>query len=384
MHSPFGMLVVIPYSSGIGFAIQRLISAFYTAAVRVTGGDEHVHFCFTDSEGGPSRALPSGFSRVVFADLNRGTANEISELCDYVSRSKVSVVFALDLSVQAPALRKLRQSGVKTVISYWGAPMSSLNVGLRLSLKRLEVRMLHRHRPDLFIFESEAMRLHAVQGRGVPRDATVVVNTGVDPAVFRPIPECRNLIFSRLNVPRDRKIVVYMGHLHERKGVHVLLDAADILVAERNREDVHFAFLGDRPGEAENFRKHGRKALEKGRITFGGYHADIPELLAGCYVGCVPSTGWDSFPMSPIEMQACGIPMIVSDLQGTPETIRDGETGVVVRAGDPVVLADTIESLLGDPDRREQMSNQAKAHVLNSLTVENQVSGLVRAIRTVT
>jgi glycosyltransferase involved in cell wall biosynthesis len=83
-------------------------------------------------------------------------------------------------------------------------------------------------------------------------------------------------------------------------------------------------------------------------------------------------------------MQACGIPMIVSDLQGTPETILDGETGVVVRAGDPLVLAEAIESLLADPGRREQMSNRATAHVLNSLTVEHQVSGLVRAIRAVT
>jgi len=381
--APFGILVAIPFSSGIGFAIQRLISAFYAAAVQVTGGVEHVHFCFTDSAGGSSSALPSGFSQVVFADPCRGPAHDMAELCDYVSRHDIAVVFALDLPVQAPTLKSLRAAGARKVISYWGAPMSGLNQGWRLVLKRLEVRLLHRHRPDLFIFESKAMQLHAVQGRGISEDSTMVVNTGIEPTVFRPLPESRNLIYSRLNVPSGRKIVVFMGHLHERKGVHILLDAADILVTGRKRQDVHFVFLGDRPGEAENFREHGRLARKQGFVTFGGYHTNIPELLAGCYLGCVPSSGWDSFPMSPVEMQACGIPVIVSDLQGTPETILDGRTGVVVRAGDAGALANAIESLLDDPAQRDRMSQQARAHVLSTLTVEHQVAGLVTALRKV-
>jgi glycosyltransferase involved in cell wall biosynthesis len=307
----------------------------------------------------------------------------MAELCDYVSRHDIAVVFALDLPVQAPTLKSLRAAGARKVIAYWGAPMSGLNQGWRLVLKRLEVRLLHRHRPDLFIFESKAMQLHAVQGRGISEDSTMVVNTGIEPTVFRPLPESRNLIYSRLNVPSGRKIVVFMGHLHERKGVHILLDAADILVTGRKRQDVHFVFLGDRPGEAENFREHGRLARKQGFVTFGGYHTNIPELLAGCYLGCVPSSGWDSFPMSPVEMQACGIPVIVSDLQGTPETILDGRTGVVVRAGDAGALANAIESLLDDPAQRDRMSQQARAHVLSTLTVEHQVAGLVTALRKV-
>ncbi len=57
---------------------------------------------------------------------------------------------------------------------YWGAPMSSLNQGLKLLAKRLEVALFRRDRPDLFLFESEAMRDLAVKGRGLPRSATDV------------------------------------------------------------------------------------------------------------------------------------------------------------------------------------------------------------------
>lgn len=380
MNESFGILIVIPYPSSIGFAIGRLISAFFLAALRVVGSAERVHFCFSDLDDGPCRFLPENFPRVIAADAYRGDTTELQKLGDYARENFIRVVFALDLSVDARCLGYLRGSGVKTVISYWGAPMSSINKGLRLLAKRFQVRYLSHNRPDLFIFESHAMRSHAVRGRGVPAGSTAVINTGVDPEIFRPLPEHRGLIYSRFDIPLERKVVVFMGHLHDRKGVPVLLGAINALVTERRRSDVHVVFLGDRDGESARFSDSAGAAIELGYVTFGGYQSDIPALLSGCYLGCIPSTGWDSFPMSPLEMQACGIPVVVSDLQGTPETIVDGKTGIKVPAGDRYALSDAIELLLDDPQRRKKMSQLARAHVVDNLTVGLQVERLSNAI----
>src|SRR5690606_32455937 len=241
--------------------------------------------------------------------------------------------------------------------------------------KKLEVAFLRPAKPDWFIFESEAMRKLGVSGRGLAHRNTIVVHTGVDEQRFQPRPEARDLVYQRFAIPQDRKIIVYMGHLHRRKGVHVLLQAAEHIRAQMGREDVHILFLGDRTGEADAFREFYSAAAPY--ITFGGYQTDIPELLSGCYAGCIPSTGWDSFPMSSLEMQSCGLPVIVSDLQGVPETVKRDETGFVVPAGDAQALARAIVSLVDAPQRREQMAAAARARIINGFTRRHQVDALV-------
>ncbi|MFU8832212.1 MAG: hypothetical protein ACNA7J_08665, partial [Wenzhouxiangella sp.] len=176
MNANTGILILIPYPSSIGFAIGRLISAFLRVGSRAVGSVENVHFCFSELDG-PCRFLPEGFQRVIAADAYRGNMDEFERIGKYVRENSIQCVFALDLPVQARCLSSLRRNGVRTVISYWGAPMSSINRGLRLLMKRLEVRYLRRSRPDLFVFESQAMRALAVQGRGVPLESTVVISS---------------------------------------------------------------------------------------------------------------------------------------------------------------------------------------------------------------
>ena len=195
MFADNAILVLIPYPSSIGFAIGRLISAFLLMAERAAGSVEKVHFCFSDIEDGSCRFLPEGFPRIIGADAYQGDMGDLKKLGKYIREHSIRCVFALDLSVQAKCLGVLRANGVRTVVSYWGAPMSSVNTGLRLLAKRLEVRYLRPMRPDLFVFESHAMRTHAVQGRGIPQESTVVINTGVDTERFFPKPEYAQLAY---------------------------------------------------------------------------------------------------------------------------------------------------------------------------------------------
>lgn len=372
------MLIIIPFGITISFAIVRLIGVFYEMALRLTGDPAQVHFAFTSVKGARSTALPASFDRVIEFDLTAPTTSAVDRLTEYVRNAGVSTVFALDLPVDAPYLPALRRAGVRRVISYSGAPMSSINRGPKLVVKRLEVEFFRPAKPDLFIFESEAMRVCGVLGRGLSRKSTTVVHTGVDEQVFRPGAGPAGLAYSRFGIPADRRIVAYMGHLDRRKGVHVLMQAAGQLVRLMRRTDIQFLFLGDRKGEADQFAEYLTDVGD--HVTFGGYQADIPAILAGCYLGCIPSSGWDSFPMSSLELQACGLPVVVSDLQGVPETISDGKTGIVVPSGDPGRLAAAIVELVDDPVRRNAMGVAARHRIESGLTRNHQIENLVRAL----
>lgn len=359
------ILVMIPYEIGVGFAIGRLITAFHAMALRITELQEDVHFAFATLNG-QARSLPAGFTNLLEFNHGKHSADDVGRFAQYIKQHRIHTLFALDMRVDAPCLRVARRAGVRRVVSYWGASMSSI-VPWKYPLKRLQVA-LTRTKPDLFIFESHAMRRQAVIGRGVAQSSTAVVRTGVDANRFRPMP---SQVHERFGIPAHRRIIVFMGHLHERKGVSVLLRASAHLA---QRDDIHFLFLGNRPGEAEAFQ-----AIERGNVTFGGYQDDIPSLLSGCYAGCIPSTGWDSYPMSSLEMQSCGLPVIVSDLQGCPETV-DADTGIVVRAGSYIALWDAIVEFVNDPARRGRMSAAARTRIERSLTTAHQVDNLVRTM----
>ena len=372
-------MVMISYEIDVGYAIGRLIPVFHQACVDLCGSSDNVHFSFGRVGGRSCPNLPDGFDNILEFDYRNPDAAALQCFAEYVRRNRIQTVLGLDLPVTAGFLPVARAAGVRNIIAYWGAPMSSLNAGLKLLAKRLEVRLLRRARPDLFVFESEAMRRMATDGRGVPATQTAVVHTGVDAQRFRPMPECRNILHERFGIPRERRIIVYMGHLHERKGVAVLMRAMDHVVNSRGRRDIHAVFLGNRNAEENGFRDVWSPA--ESFITFGGYQSDVPELLTGSHAGCIPSTGWDSFPMSSLEIQACGVPVIVSDWQGVPETVKDGETGIVTRTGDPAALADAIIELIDDPARRERMGRAARERIEAAFTVSHQVSNLLALLR---
>ena len=115
-------------------------------------------------------------------------------------------------------------------------------------------------------------------------------------------------------------------------------------------------------------------------VRLGGYQRRIPEILAGCTIGCIPTTGWDSFPLSPLEMQACGLPVVVSECQGLPGTVVDGVTGLVVPSGEEAALAKAILRPVDDSRLRLQMGAAARRRIETELTYETQVAQLFATV----
>jgi glycosyltransferase involved in cell wall biosynthesis len=170
--------------------------------------------------------------------------------------------------------------------------------------------------------------------------------------------------------------------MEERKGVRVILQAAAELVNVRRRRDVHFLICGNREGEKERFDGLYRQSPAEAHITFGGYRRDIPELLPGCYAGIIASTGWDSHTLSAVEMAACGLPLLVSDLGGLKEAVVEGKTGYLFPVGDYLELADRIDDLVASPAARHTLSNNAVERARRCYSRETQKKELLRILAT--
>jgi glycosyltransferase involved in cell wall biosynthesis len=220
-----------------------------------------------------------------------------------------------------------------------------------------------------------------VYGRGIPEGITSVTRLGIDPSRFVPPTTQSWYAHDAFNIPRDRKIVFYAGHMEERKGVHVIVKAAVDLVDRKGIRDAHFLILGNRNDEAVRFDPLYRGTAAEPYITFGGYRQDIAQILPCSYLATIASTGWDSFPRSSLEMAACGLPLVVSRLPGLDETVEDGVTGLTFDVGDHVGLADQIAGLLADSGRRDAMSRAARIRVTEGFTIDKQLDSLEATIR---
>jgi len=363
-----------------GYAMSKLERTFFDVMLAITGNEKNITFSFTQYQGEQSKSLPSTFSNVFELDHKKLNNKEYyKEKLETIRQGKFDLALSFDLQVSGSAVNVLREARIKTVISYWGSTISGMNSGPKLWAKKLQVA-LNRKKPDLFIFESESMRKYATHGRGISTRTTEVIQTGVNTSELQPASSSKHYVREMFSIPEASNVAIYSGHMEKRKGVHVIIEAFIHLVKELKDKNWHMLICGNRPGEEINFINTLANCEARNHVTFCGYRDDLPQILPGCDVGIIASTGWDSFPMSALEMAACGLPLLASELQGLTETIENGKTGILFPPGDHVELARLLHELGNDGARRSNMSLAARKRIVDTLSLGIQKKRLISAI----
>jgi glycosyltransferase involved in cell wall biosynthesis len=375
-----GLLIFFHVGSNTGYAIGRLEEVFLEMGLKLTGDINNIHFGYTSLDGGHPAFLPDNFKNVIEFNPEDSHGNGFESVYNYIKQNKIEVAFGFDQPVSRPSYSVMRKAGVKLFVSYYGSPISSINHGLKLFIKKMEVKFT-RFKPDYFIFESKACADTAIFGRGIPASNISVIPTGVDTDKFAPKMPEESYAHQVFNIPRSRKIIIYSGHMEERKGVHVIVKAAVELICKRKRDDVHFLFLGNKDGDEIIFEPLYSSTETKKYMSFGGYRSDIDRIFPSCFAGVIASTGWDSFPMSSLEMASSGLPIVASRLQGIVEGIDNGKTGYLIEPGDYNDLADKIELLLDDVELQKGMGLAARNWILEKFSKERQIENLTKRVR---
>lgn len=375
---PVASLFLSFLGSNPGFAIEPLESMFCRAALELSCGDPtRVHFSFPSLDRGAPRNLPPDIN-VIHYDFRKGGRAETEQLLEYVRKHDVQLVQFFDMQMVHPLHTKLRKAGVRTIISYVGSMISGPQPKWKYFLKRLAV-ILSRSRLDAVIFESQAMADLGIYGRGIPRHLVDIVPLGVDVDLFHPHDSPH--VYTQFGLPRDRRVVVYSGHVIRRKGIHILIEAAVELLTRRDRKDVCFLICGNRNGDSKEFESiYAGKGLDS-FIRFAGYRSDIKDIFSSSFCGVIPSVGWDSFTLTSLEMAACGLPIVASRLQGLKEAIVDGTTGILYTPGNAKLLADNLQALLDNPNRAQELGRNGRKRCEAEFTLEIQFRRYLAALK---
>jgi len=168
--------------------------------------------------------------------------------------------------------------------------------------------------------------------------------------------EQRAAVRAELGIAPDEVAAVTVANFRSTKGYPDLLQAAKLL-ADRN-VPVRFVIIGQGPMEAEIRAQRAALGLDD-RVELLGFRSDAIRLLAGCDL-FVLASHYEGYPVAIMEAMAVGLPVVATAVGGVPEGVRDGVEGLLVPPRQPDRLADAIETLVRDPDRRAALAAAAQ------------------------
>ena len=274
--------------------------------------------------------------------------------------------FAMDGVQALPIARAL---DVPLVVSLHGFDVTSSDEALRASSSGRHY-VTNRARlfrdASAFLCVSSFVREAALRA-GFPAEKLRVHYSGVDCERFCPT-----------GVEHNRKLVLFVGRLVEKKGCEYAIRA--MALVQKKVPEAQLEIIGDGPLRAELEALAAQLGV---RVVFRGTQPprEVQRRMSEAWILCNPSvtakTGdMEGFGMVFAEAQGLGTP-VVSTLHGPiPEAIHDGHTGFLCpeRASEP--LAQAMLRLLADPNLWGQMSENAVAWVRGNFDIDRQTAKL--------
>ncbi|MFC1751044.1 glycosyltransferase [Pseudomonadota bacterium] len=191
----------------------------------------------------------------------------------------------------------------------------------------------------------------------IPGVKPVVIHNGIDIELFAP--GSRYEARTALGLPSDVKIVGCAARMTTVKNHEVLLDAFFWLPT-----DVHLALAGDGPLNSELHQQAKELGIEE-RVHFLGNQSNMPLFYQAIDLFCLTSKN-EGMPLSPLEAQACGKPVVLTDVGGCSEAVCP-HTGMLVEAGDKHALIHAIKLQLRAPSLKNPRSFVEKGKALTHM-----------------
>lgn len=210
----------------------------------------------------------------------------------------------------------------------------------------------------------------------VPRERVFVIPNAIPVEAFDHLPP-RGLFRKRTGVG-DRPIVLFVGSITERKGIHHLARAMGSVTPP----EAVLVAAGLDFGFGETVRAASREAGSLGRILYPGHLSDAERLeaYADADLFVLPSER-EVFGLAAFEALLCELPVITTEGTGCAEVLERTGGGWIVPQGDPARLAAAISHALTHPAEGRARAARGSRVVREEMTLRAHVDRLIEAYR---
>lgn len=239
-------------------------------------------------------------------------------------------------------------------------------------LKKSFLTGLKYNHPSIFriICVSEYVRKHMSSVLANP-EKTVTVYDGIDLTKFQGKTRSK-ILKDRFNLSDKHILIGNTSAITEEKDYITFVDTASILLT--TRDDLRFFIIGD--GSLKQVITDYIK--EKGlsdKILLTGFLNNIQDILPELDLFLFTSV-MEGLGTSLLDAFACGLPVVSTNAGGIPEIVKDHNTGLVVGIKKPAEMAVAVESILTDPELKNQLVSNA-FQLVQEFSVRNIASKIV-------
>jgi glycosyltransferase involved in cell wall biosynthesis len=170
------------------------------------------------------------------------------------------------------------------------------------------------------------------------------------------------------NLVQQPPRLIMVARFNEQKDQATLLKA----IAQINHCDFHLDLVGSGVS-LESCKTLAASLGILDKVSFLGDRRDVPDLLTQSQI-FILSTHYEGLPICILEAMRAGLPVVATSVNGIPEEIEDGKTGLLVPRQNPEALADALSKLIQAPEVRQQMGKTAREKFLREFTVERMIN----------
>lgn len=218
----------------------------------------------------------------------------------------------------------------------------------------------------IIVTSDEAER--SLDSIGVSRRKIKHIPVGIDLSIFKPLNN-PNKVKSKLNIPLERKIILFAGDITPWKGIEIFLRAMSIIY--KKYQDITCIMMTKDTYKYERERREQLNNLveEYGIREFThfiGRYTDIKEIYGISDVIALPYISLVLFmdtPLCLLEAMAMGKPVVASKEGSLEDVISDLENGLLVSPNNENELADAIMKLLGDDNLSNYLGERSKQYI---------------------
>ena len=275
------------------------------------------------------------------------------ELARILRRERFDIVHTHNTKPGIVGRVAARLVGVPCVVNTVHGLYASADDRLRKKVAVVALERIAAAASDLELYQSAEDLQWARRIGLVGRTRSLLLGNGIDLARFDAgvvEAERRAAVRRQLGIPEDALVVGTVARLVAKKGIREFFSVASELRA--SRPDVRFVAVGG--ADAEKGDAVSAAEIERARdsVVITGWLEDARDLIAIMDVFVLASWWGEGKPRSAMEAAALGRPLVVTDVRGCREVVRDGVDGLVVAPRDARALRSAIERLLDEPDLR--------------------------------
>ncbi|HEU4537180.1 MAG TPA: glycosyltransferase family 4 protein, partial [Polyangiaceae bacterium] len=231
-------------------------------------------------------------------------------------------------------------------------------------------------RSDAILACSRAVADYTAAQEGIARGAFRVLYNCLDPGRLR-VDRARDDVRAEIGTPPDALVFVAAGRISPQKGFERLVSAMHQMAAPAGRPVELWVAGGDgRDRDRARLEAH-VAALGPGaaRVRLLGERKDIANVFAAADV-FAHAARWEGFGIVLIEAMYASLPVVAFGVNGVPEVVDHGVTGLLVSPDDVGALRGALEAMAADPGRARRMGEAGRERALRLFMPETHVAQL--------